>query len=95
MPPHFRKVCRGSRTKSLSNLGKNKLWAATHYITGHCELNYYLDHKFKPQIIISKLCHHCSMEEETMNHFIGQSGFTGEDDSSRATTLIVSTSYNW
>ncbi|KAL5259046.1 hypothetical protein ACHWQZ_G009499 [Mnemiopsis leidyi] len=70
MPPHFRTVWRESYTKSLSNLGKNKLRAATQYLTGHCELNYHLN-KYKPKSI-SKICPHCSMEEETMNHFIGQ-----------------------
>ena len=70
MPPHFRTVWRPSHTKSLSNLGKNKLRAATQYLTGHCELNYHLN-KYRPQNI-SKICPHCSMEEETMNHFIGQ-----------------------
>ncbi|KAL5251137.1 hypothetical protein ACHWQZ_G016753 [Mnemiopsis leidyi] len=70
MPPHFRTVWRESYTKSLSNLGKNKPRAATQYLTGHCELNYHLN-KYKPKSI-SKICPHCSMEEETMNHFIGQ-----------------------
>ena len=70
MPSHFRTVWRSSYTKPLSNLGKNKLRAATQYLTGHCELNYHLN-KYKPQSI-SKICPHCSMEEETMNHFIGQ-----------------------
>ena len=70
MPPHFRTVWRSSYTKSLSNLGKNKLRAATQYLTGHCELNYHLN-KYKPHTI-PKLCPHCNMEEETMNHFIGQ-----------------------
>ena len=70
MPPHFRTVWRPSHTKSLSNLDKNKLRAATQYLTGHCELNYHLN-KYRPQNI-SKICPHCSMEEETMNHFIGQ-----------------------
>ena len=70
MPPHFRTVWRPSHTKSLSNLDKNKLRAATQYLTGHCELNYHL-HKYNPKNI-SKICPHCSMEEETMNHFIGR-----------------------
>ena len=34
------------------------------------ELLYHLN-KYKPHNI-SKLCSHCDMEEETMNHFIGQ-----------------------
>ena len=72
MPPHFRTVWRPSHTKSLSNLDKNKLRAATQYLTGHCELNYHLNkYLYRPQNI-SKICPHCSMEEETMNHFIGQ-----------------------
>ena len=70
MPPHFRTVWRSSYTKPLSSLGKNKLRAATQYLTGHCELNYHLN-KYKPHSI-PKLCPHCNMEEETMNHFIGQ-----------------------
>ncbi|KAL5246660.1 hypothetical protein ACHWQZ_G018767 [Mnemiopsis leidyi] len=70
MPPHFRTVWRESYTKSLSNLGKNKLRAATQYLTGHCELNYHL--KENQLQSISKICPHCSMEEEIMNHFIGQ-----------------------
>ena len=70
MPPHFRTVWRPSYTKPLSNLDKNKLRAATQYLTGHCELNYHLN-KYKPQNI-TKICPHCSMEEETINHFIGQ-----------------------
>ena len=70
MPPHFRTVWRSSYTKSLSNLGKNKLRAATQYLTGHCELNYHLN-KFKPHSI-PKLCPHCDMDDETINHFIGQ-----------------------
>ena len=70
MPPHFRTVWRPSYTKPLSNLDKNKLRAATQYLTGHCELNYHLN-KYKPQSI-TKICPHCSMEEETINHFIGQ-----------------------
>ena len=70
MPPHFRTVWRDSYTKPLSSLGKNKLRAATQYLTGHCELNYHLN-KYKPQSI-SKICPHCSMDDETMNHFIGQ-----------------------
>ncbi|KAL5270508.1 hypothetical protein ACHWQZ_G001281 [Mnemiopsis leidyi] len=45
MPPHFRTVWRETYTKSLSaelsNLGKNKLRAATQYLTGHCDLNKY------------------------------------------------------
>ena len=71
MPPHFRTVWPSSYTKSLSNLGRNKLGAATQYLTGHdCELNYHLN-KYKPYSI-SKLCPHCDMEDETTNHFIGQ-----------------------
>ena len=70
MPPHFRTVWRPSYTKPLSNLDKNNLRAATQYLTGHCELNYHLN-KYKPQSI-TKICPHCSMEEETINHFIGQ-----------------------
>ena len=70
MPPHFRTVWRPSYTKPLSNLDENKLRAATQYLTGHCELNYHLN-KYKPQSI-TKICPHCSMEEETINHFIGQ-----------------------
>ena len=70
MPPHFRTVWRPSYAKPLSNLDKNKLRAATQYLTGHCELNYHLN-KYKPQNI-TKICPHCSMEEETINHFIGQ-----------------------
>ena len=42
MPPHFRTVWRESYTKPLFSLGKNKLRAATQYLTGHCELNYHL-----------------------------------------------------
>ena len=63
-------VAPGSYTKPLSNLDKNKLRAATQYLTGHCELNYHLN-KYKPQSI-TKICPHCSMEEETINHFIRQ-----------------------
>ena len=80
MPPHFRTVWRLSYNKPLSNLDKNRLTlrdknrltlrAATQYLTGHCELNYHLN-KCKPQNI-TKICPHCSMEEETINHFIGQ-----------------------
>ena len=70
MPSHFRTVWRDSHSKTLSNLGKNKLRAATQYLTGHCELNYHLN-KYKPHSI-SKICPHCTMEEETMNHFIGR-----------------------
>ena len=70
MPPHFRTVWRNSYTKPLSNLGKNKLRAATQYLTGHSELNYHLN-KYKPHSI-SKICPHCSMDDETINHFIGQ-----------------------
>ena len=70
MPPHFRTVWRPSYSKPLSNIYKNKLRAATQYLTGHCELNYHLN-KYKPQNI-TKICPHCSMEEETINHFIGQ-----------------------
>ena len=69
MPPLFRTVWRSSYTKSLSSLGKDKLRAAMQYLTGHCELNYYLN-KYKPHSI-PKLCPHCNMDEETMNHFIG------------------------
>ena len=70
MPPHFRTVWRESYTKPFSSLGKNKLRAATQYLTGHCELNYHLN-KYKPQSI-SKICPHCSMDDETMNHFMAQ-----------------------
>ena len=70
MPSHFRTVWRDSHSKTLSNLGKNKLRAATQYLTGHCELNYHMN-KYKPHSI-SKICPHCTMEEETMNHFIGR-----------------------
>ena len=70
MPPHFRTVWRDSYTKPLSSLGKNKLRAATQYLTGHSELNYHLN-KYKPQSI-SKICPHCAMDDETINHFIGQ-----------------------
>ncbi|KAL5272930.1 hypothetical protein ACHWQZ_G000937 [Mnemiopsis leidyi] len=70
MPLHFRSVWRPSYTKFLSDLEKIKLRAATQYLTGNCELNYHLN-KYKTQSI-SKICPHCSMEEETMNHFIGQ-----------------------
>ena len=61
LPPHFKTVWRESHTKSLPNLGKNKLRTATQYLTGHCELNYHLN-KYKPQSI-SKTCPHCSMED--------------------------------
>ena len=70
MPPHFWTVWRSSYTKSLLNLGKNKLRAATQYLTEYCELNYYLN-KYKPHSI-SKLFPHCDMDDETINHFIGQ-----------------------
>ena len=70
MPPHFRTVWRDSYTKSLSRLGKDKLRAATQYLTGHCELNYHLN-KYKPRSI-NKLCPHCNMDDESINHFIGQ-----------------------
>ena len=70
MPLHFRTVWRPSYIRPLSNLDKNKLRVATQYLTGHCELNYHRN-KYKSQTIM-KICPHCSMEEETMNHFIGQ-----------------------
>ena len=70
MPPHFRTVWRSSYTKSLSNLGKNKLRAATQYLTGHCELNYHLN-KYKLHSIF-KLFPRCDMENETINHFTEQ-----------------------
>ena len=70
MPTHFRTVWRSSYTKSLLNLGKIKLRAASQNLAGHCELNYHLNN-YKPHSI-SKLCPHCDMEEETINHFIRQ-----------------------
>ena len=41
-----------SYNKTFSNLDKNKLLAATQYLTGHCELNYHLN-KYKPLMNIS------------------------------------------
>ena len=93
MPPHFRTVWRPSYTdtKPLTNLDKNKLKAATKYLTGHCELNYHLN-KYKPQNI-TKIYPHCSMEEETLNRFNTLSdnvrcGLIEEDASSTATTQV-------
>ena len=73
-------------TKSLSSLGKNKLRAATQYLTGHCELNYYL-HKYKPHKV-SKLCPYCNMEEETMNLSDSvRCGSAGEDGTLNAISI--------
>ena len=77
MPPHFRTAWLDSYTKSFSNLGKNQLRASRQYLTGHSELNHFLN-KYKPQSI-SQICPHFSMEAPhysmeigAMNQLIGQ-----------------------
>jgi hypothetical protein len=69
-PSHFKRVWRQKFAKSISKFGKENLRTATQFLTGHCELNYYI-YKHKPQQV-PKTCPDCLMSEETMNHFIGQ-----------------------
>ena len=69
-PSHFKQVWREKFAKPISKLSKESLRTVTHFLTGHCELNYHIE-KFKPDKV-SKTCPHCLMEEETINHFIGQ-----------------------
>ena len=69
MPPHFRTV---SSVEQLLPQIPLKSWQkqtqGSH--VEHRELNYHLN-KYKPHTI-SKSCPHCDMEDETINHFIGQ-----------------------
>ena len=67
---HFKRVWRQKFARSIPKLGKESTRTATQFLTGHCELNYHIN-KYKPTTV-PKTCPHCLMEEETMNHFIGQ-----------------------
>ena len=67
---HFKRVWRDKFARSLRKFGKDSLRSATQFLTGHCELNYHIN-KYKPDKV-PKTCPHCCMDEETINHFIGQ-----------------------
>ena len=69
-PSHFKRVWREKFARSIRKLGKESLRSATQFLTGHCELNYHIN-KYKPDKV-PKTCPHCLMDEETINHFIGQ-----------------------
>ena len=69
-PSHFKRVWREKFAKPISKLSKESLRTVTQFLTGHCELNYHIN-KYKPDKV-PKTCPHCLIEEETINHFIGQ-----------------------
>ena len=69
-PSHFKRMWRQKFTKGILKLNKGNLRIATQILTGHATLNYHL-HKYKPNKY-PKTCPHCLVEEETVNHFLGQ-----------------------
>ncbi len=67
---HFKRLWRDNFSKEITNLNRKDLRVATQFLTGHAALNYHLN-KYKPNET-PKTCPHCLVEDETVNHFLGQ-----------------------
>ena len=70
MTLYVKRMWRDKFSKEVTKLNRGNLRRATQILTGHAALNYHLN-KYKPETI-SKTCPHCLVEEETVNHFLGQ-----------------------